>query len=268
MKRILALLLLIIVAIFFTAGGYRLIESSIARLTFDFNVLPSDNRIVYENGAEALAEAAARYLPQAIPTVESKQYGTFKGQVKIYAFSTSKHFSKFSGVPEEVIGAGLKNEVYLSGKLLDKTDKIQGILTHELSHAQLSQTLGVIKFNQSLPRWFREGLAIYVANGGGATNASEAETIEKFLEGKYFIPETEGGLFNIKLAATEKLEPKIFYRQSGMFVQFLARSNPAQFEELLRGLQKGNAFAAQFISSFKKSTDEELKDFISTLKRT
>lgn len=268
MKRAIALIIVIIAIIFLMAGGYRLVESGIARLTIDFKVLPSDNRIVYENGAEALAEAAATYLPQAIPTVESKQYGSFKGPIKIYAFATSKQFSKFSGVPEEVIGAGLKDEVYLSGKLLKKMDKTQGILVHELSHIQLSQTLGVLKFNYSLPRWFREGLAIYVANGGGATNATEAETVEKFLEGKHFIPETEGALFNIKLAATGKLEPKIFYRQSGMFVQFMARTEPAQFEELLRGLQKGNAFAAQFTASFKKSAGEKLQDFIVTLKRT
>jgi hypothetical protein len=267
-KTLIIIILFAVVAVFLSMGGYRLIGSGIARLASDFKVLPSDNRILYEEGAEALAEAAARYLPQAITDVESKQYGTFKDSIKVYAFATSKSFSKFAGVPEVVLGAGLKNEIFLSGKLLSEIDKARGILTHELSHVQLSQTLGIIKFNRTLPRWFREGLAIYVANGGGATRATEAETIEKFLEGKHFIPETKGALLNIKLAATGKLEPKIFYRQSGMFVQFLARNYPVQFETMLKGVQKGKNFESQFIASFKNNVNEELKDFIITLKRT
>ncbi len=80
-----------------TMGGYRLIGSGIARLTTDFKVLPSDNRILYEEGAVKLAEEAARYLPQAIKTVTSKQHGSFKGPVIVYVFNTSKSFSKISG---------------------------------------------------------------------------------------------------------------------------------------------------------------------------
>ncbi|MFH0731057.1 MAG: hypothetical protein V2B19_32535 [Pseudomonadota bacterium] len=228
MKKVLIFIFLsIVVSAFMVMGGYRLIGSRIARLTSDFKVLPSDNRILYEEGAVTLAEEAVRFLPQAITTVESKQYGSFRRPVTVYVFATSKSFSKFSGVPEEVIGAGLKDEVYLSGKLLKMMDKTRGILTHELSHAQLSQTLGTIQFNRTLPRWFREGLAIYVADGGGATNASEEETIDNFLEGKHFIPELKGELLNINLSATAELHPKIFYRQSGMFYSFWQEASQA-----------------------------------------
>lgn len=267
-KTLIAIILFAVVAVFLSMGCYRLIGSGIARLTSDFNVLPTDHRIFYEVGAEALAEAAARYLPQAITDVESKQCGSFKGPIKVYAFASSKRFSKFAGVPGVVLGAGLKNEVFLSGKLLSEMDKAQGILTHELSHVQLSQTLGIVNFNRSLPRWFREGLAIYVANGGSATRATEEKTIEKYFEGKHFIPESKGTLFNIKLAATGRLEPKIFYRQSGMFVRFLAQNYPAQFKTMLKGLQERKDFQSQFIASFKKDVNEELNDFIATLKET
>jgi hypothetical protein len=267
-KALIIIFFSIVILIFMAMGGYRLIGSGIARFTSDFKVLPSDNRILYEEGAEVLAEEAARYLPQAIITVESKQYGSFRRPVTVYVFASSKSFSKFSGVSEEVIGAGLKDEVYLSGKLLNMVDKTRGILTHELSHTQLSQTLGAIQFNRTLPRWFREGLAIYVADGGGATNATEQETIDNFLEGRHFIPETEGEVLNINLSATAELHPRIFYRQSGMFVQFLARNQPAQLEKLLKGLQEGKAFEAQFIESFENNVDEVLSAFIVTLKRT
>jgi hypothetical protein len=266
MKKI--IILAVIVLAFLAVGGYRLVGSGIARLTTDFKVLASDDRILYESGAEALAEKAARHLSQAITVVESKQYGTFKGQVKVYAFATTQNFSKYSGVSEKAKGACWKNEVFLSGKLLNILGEAQGILTHELSHVQLSQTLGTIKFNRTLPRWFREGLAIYVADGGGATNATEAETIEKFLQGKHFTPETEGALFNRALPGTDHLGPKIFYRQSGMFVQFMARNYPMQFETFLRGLQEGKTFEAHFIESLRHKVDEMLKMFIVTLQRT
>ena len=253
---------------FLALNGCGFTGSCIARFTTDFKVWPSDDRILYENGAEVLAEETARHLSLALGTIEARQYGTFKGPVKIYAFATAKSFSIFSGVPEVLTGASLKYEVFLSGQLLNKMEKVQGILTHELSHVQLSQTLGAIKFNRTLPQWFREGLAIYVADGGGATNATEKETIDKFLEGKHFTPVTEGALFNIKLPATGGLEPKIFYRQSGMFVQFLSQNHPVQFEKLLRGLQEGKAFETQFSEAFKSNVDDVLKNFIATLRRT
>jgi hypothetical protein len=261
-------LLLVVMFSFLALSGCGFTGSCIARFTTDFKVWPSDNRILYENGAEALAKETARHLSQAVTNIEAKQHGTFKDPVKIYAFATTKSFSKFSDVSEVLTGASLKNEVFLSGQLLNKMGKVQGILTHELSHVQLSQKLGTIKFNRTLPRWFREGLAIYVADGGGATNATETETIDKFLEGKHFTPETEGALFNIKLPATGELEPKIFYRQSGMFVQFLAQNHPIQLEKLLRGLQDGYAFETQFSESFRSNVDDVLKNFIVTLQRT
>lgn len=266
MKKAISVLAVLFTLI--TLSGCGFVGSRIARITTDFKVHSLDSRILYENGAEALAEEAAKHLSQAMKTVESRQFGAFREPVKIYVFATPKSFSKFSGVSEVLLGAGLKNEVFLSGKLLNEMDKSEGILTHELSHVQLSQTLGVIKFNRTLPRWFREGLAIYVANGGGASYATKAETIEKYLEGKHIIPETEGALFNIKLAATGKLEPKIFYRQSGMYIQFLAQHYPVQFETFVKSLQEGKNFEAQFVECFKCNVNEMLQTFIGTLRKT
>lgn len=251
-----------------TVNGCGLVGSRVARLTTDFKELSSDNRIMYQKGAEALAEETAKYFSQAMKTIESRQFGAFKEPVKIYAFADAKSFAKFANVPEVVKGAGTRNEIYLSGQLLNKMGEVRGILTHELSHVQLSQTLGTVTFNRTLPRWFREGLAIYVADGGGATNASEAETIEQFVQGKYFAPETEGAVFNLSLPGPKGLEPKIFYRQSGMFVQFMARSYPVQFETFVKSLQDGKNFETKFAECFKCKVSTMLQAFIGTLRRT
>jgi hypothetical protein len=254
------------VFVFLSLSNCALIGSGFARITTDFKKLPSNDRILYETGAGALVEEADRHLSQAVTAVESRQYGTFKEPFKVYVFATAKSFSDFSGVSEEVKGAGLKDEVFLSGKLLNTIHEVAGMLTHELSHVQLIQTLGTIKFNRNLPQWFREGLAIYVANGGGATNASEAEAIEQFLQGKHFSPETEGALINLKIPGSSGLNPSIFYRQSGMFVHYMARNYPTQFEKFLRELQEGKEFEAYFPESFKLNVDEMLQAFIIQLK--
>jgi hypothetical protein len=262
------ILTLVAVFIVIIVSGCGFVGSKVARFSTDFKVFSSDNRILYETGAETLAAEAAKQLPQAVKTVESRQFGVFKKSVKIYAFADTKSFAKFAGVPEEVKGAGTKNEIYLSGQLLNKMSEVKGMLTHELSHAQFSQTLGTITYNRTLPRWFREGLAIYVADGGGATNASEAETIQQFLQGNHFAPETEGALLNLNLPGSKGLEPKIFYRQSGMFIQFMAHSYPLQFESFLKGLQAGKGFKEQFAGAFNSNVDKMLQDFIGALWRT
>lgn len=251
-----------------TVSGCGFVGSKVARLTTNFRVLPSDHRVLYEDGAEALAEEAARSLPQAITSVEAKQLGAFREPVRIYAFAGTKSFAEFANVPEIVKGASTKTEVYLSGQLAGKTGEVRGMLAHELSHVQLSQALGTVTFNRTLPRWFREGLAIYVADGGGATNASEAETVTAFLQGRHFSPETEGALLNLALPGSKGLEAKIFYRQSGMFTRYLARSYPLEFRAFLEGVQQGRSFEAEFTHCFRCDVGAMLQAFIETLPRT
>lgn len=249
-----------------SVSGCGLVGSWVARLTAVFQVLSSDKRIVYEKGAEAFAEETSRELPKAMMTVESRQFGAFKEPVRIYVFASAESFAKFANVPEVVKGAGVGNEVYLSGQLLNKMGELRGMLTHELSHIQLSQTLGTVTFNRTLPRWFREGLAIHVADGGGATNATEAETIANFLQQKYFAPETKGALLNLKLPGPKGLEPKVFYRQSGMFVHFLAHNYPGQFERFVKSLQEGKDFEELFSQCFECEVSTMLQTFIATLR--
>ncbi len=260
-------IIILVVILLLLGGGCSIVKSRVARLTTDFRTFPSDNRIFYEDGAEKIAKETALHLNKAINDVESKQFGKFTEPVKIYVFATPESFSKFSGISDKAKGASVGSEVYLSGLMKDIPEEIYGMVGHELSHVQLSQNLGVITFNRSLPRWFREGLAIYVSSGGGAPRNYEEETKSMFLEGKHFVPESIGTLFNRNLNSTADIGPKMFYSQSGMFMTFLANKYPEKFEALLKGLQNGNKFKEQFNKSFGNDVESVLKDYISIIEK-
>jgi len=265
MKKLLLIIIVFVTLVFLFMGGCSIIESRVAHWTTDFNVLPSDSRILYEDGAEKVADEVSRDLNKAMKAVESRQFGQFKEPVKIYCFATPESFSKFSGIPGKARGASVGNEIYLSGLMLELPDEVYGMVGHELSHVQLSQTLGVISFNRSIPRWFREGLAIYVSDGGGAPRNYEKETIDMFLQGKYFIPEVEGSLINRALKTNAPIRPRMFYSQSGMFIKYLANTYPENFNTFLVGIQKGKQFKENFEESFGKSIAYIFQSFIKTL---
>ena len=151
--------------------------------------------------------------------------------------------------------------------LLYLPEEVYGMIGHELSHVQLSQTLGSITFNRTLPRWFREGLAIYVSDGGGAPRNFEKETVGKFIDGKHFLPVSKGTLFNRNLKATNSIGPRMFYSQSGMFVQYIAKNQPLLFKKFIIDLQAGKVFKESFIEVFNLDVDVSLNNYIEKLKK-
>lgn len=247
-------------------GGCTVVRSKFARLTTDFHTLASDNRIVYENGAEKLALEASLQLDQAIFDVESRQFGKLIEPITVYAFATPKSFSAFSGVSDKARGAAIGNEIYLSSLLKDLPNEVYGMIGHEISHVQLTQKLGVITFNRNLPRWFREGLAIYVSDGGGAPRNYEQETIAMLTDGKHFLPKSKGTTFNISLPSTADIGPRMFYSQSGMFVKYLVNTYPLEFRALLNRLQEGKPFDVAYEESFGDDVENTFTSYITYLK--
>nr|WP_319393683.1 hypothetical protein [uncultured Desulfobacter sp.] len=266
MKKILLIIIVLFGIVFLLTGGRSVVESRVARWTTNFNTLSSDDRILYEDGAEKLATLSALHLDKAIRDVASKQLGEFTEPVKVYIFATPKSFSKFSGITDQARGASIGNEIFLSSLLTNLPDEVYGMLGHELSHVQLAQKLGVITFNRTLPRWFREGLAIYVSDGGGAPRNYEKETIAMFIDGKHFVPEEKGSIFNMILHSTAEIGPRMYYSQSGMFVKYLASTFPQKFDVFLNCLQEGKPFKKSFEESFSENIENTLALYITNLK--
>ena len=78
MKKLIVTIVVLLIAVFLFMGGCSLVESRVARWTIDFNILPSDSRILYEDGAEKSAHEVARHLSNSMRTVETRQFGKFK----------------------------------------------------------------------------------------------------------------------------------------------------------------------------------------------
>jgi len=139
-------------------------------------------------------------------------------------------------------------------------------LTHELSHLHLQQQLGVYKMSR-LPVWFKEGLAAYVSDGGGAQARSQEQAVESFREGKYFVPHNADGFIFKKTPSDFGLEPHMFYRQSMMFIGYLAAIDENGFRRMLLSVESGEQFSTSFQTAYDRKLEELWDAFLVQMKR-
>lgn len=220
----------------------------------------SDPRVLYEPGAESLADSIVAILPQSIQQIENRQYRCFIEPVAVYVCASEESFYNLYGAR---VKAGVSNKLLLSPGLMDEPENIQLYLTHELSHLHLFQQLGLLKM-RNLPAWFKEGLATFVSDGGGAQTVSEDEAIAAIVNGKHFVPTSGGyyGVFNEKSSADNALSHHMRYRQYMMFVSFLKNHDATLFMSLLLDIQDGENFAESIQRSYGKTTAQLWQDFI------
>jgi hypothetical protein len=125
----------------------------------------------------------------------------------------------------------------------------------------LQQKLGLLKMSK-LPMWFKEGLATYVLNGGGAHLVSEKQAIASIKVGKHFIPNKADGLIFKKTPSDFDLEPHMFYRQSMMFIRYLATLDAFGFRRFLLSVQSGDRLPDTFQATYKKKLEDLWIDFL------
>ncbi|WP_153304852.1 peptidase MA family metallohydrolase [Desulfocapsa sulfexigens] len=205
--------------------------------TDGFQSLKQDSRIKYEDGSIKYAEEIAPYLEAAVQTIENKQ-GAFEKPVVIYVTKSIDSFSSYcaSKYPSSCV---IGDRLFASPKLLKQKNRIPGILTHELSHLQHTQDIGRWNYQTKLPVWFKEGLAVYVSNGGGAEKVTEQEAAEAIYQGKTIKPNGSGALIFRKTASSFGLKTHMFYRQSEMYVRWLHDMSPSKFRKLFTALEQG-----------------------------
>lgn len=247
--------------------GCTLLRNSVAALksTSHFVPMGTDTRVLSEPGAEDVAVVIAADLAKAIATVEKAQYRPFAKPVQVYVTKNEESFADFTGVPKQVRGAVII-KVFLSRGLRQEPDRINRILTHELSHLHLGQQLGIYGYNANLPSWFQEGLAVIVSGGGGAEKVSEAEAAKAILAENGLKPEAAGSFFFKKSAHSYGIEPHMFYRQSGMFVAWLMHLDPEKFRSFMLTIEDGGKFSESFRKAFGQSLDTTWQRFVDQLR--
>lgn len=230
------------------------------RSTDHFITHSKDSRVLYEQGANKFADHIVSILSQSIHQVENRQYRHFVRPVKVYVCASKESFYKLYGVKCK---AGVNNKLLLSPILMNEPENIQLYLAHELSHLHLYQQLGLLKMRK-LPTWFKEGLATFVSNGGGAQTVSENEAIESIVNGKHFIPTSAGyfGFFNQNSSADNVLSHHMRYRQYMIFVSFIKNHDEKKFKRFLLSIQDSVNLSESIKKTYDKTLDQLWRNFI------
>ena len=123
----------------------------------------------------------------------------------------------------------------------------------------------------NIPLWFREGIAVFVANGGASyTKGSDVYSLmsdeerKAYLSGKakYWFESdspadavTESGVVNLQL-----------YRVGALFVHYLHDMRPEKFDELIQSLLEGEGFDSALKTSYAQNTGELLNSYTKYIK--
>ncbi len=240
----------------FALSGCTAIEASIAMNRSTDHLLPlsQDGRVFYERGAENLASTVTLILDQSVLRVEAKQYAKFKKEVAVYVLNSVESFASFC-VSKRPRACVLNERLFISPKA---KDTISGILTHELSHLQMEQFLGMWHWHLKVPQWFSEGLAVFVSSPerGGAEKVSHKEALIAISKGHSFLPNKRGSLFFPKTASSFGLEHHMFYAQSELFVKFLHDKDNLKFISLLSKIRSKENFSKAILTSYNESLSE------------
>lgn len=238
-----------------------------ARLAYDFVPLPENSQIMYEPGAEDLAKLVANKLAVSISKVEKQQYVPFKNgkSIKIYIFNDRKRYARFSYASVLSRGSSTTNEVYLSEKLREKIDTLSNILVHELSHVHIRQYIGTFRYIRDIPGWFLEGVAVVTSSGGGAENVTDEQAQAAIRKQIRFEPDDSGSIFGPKSAHSYGLQPHMYYRQAGMFVEHLNKSNREVFKAALVDVLNGVRFRDVWPKYYGRTVSELWSDYVNNI---
>jgi hypothetical protein len=236
------------------------------RSTDQFLPFAGDPRVRYEPGAENAAAVIARALPAALATIGRAQFRPFAKPVTIYVCASTAAFDRYGFGVTGGGGFVLNGRLFISPKPQNTAERLPRVLTHELSHLHLEQQLGLFRFALNVPNWFKEGLAVCVSGGGGAETVSETEASDALAHGRAFHPEERGHLLFPQTGAREHLPAHLFYRESGLFVAFLARRDPAAFKRLVLAVEDRREFADAVRDAYERELAALWREFVADAK--
>lgn len=214
-----------------------------------FNTLQTDRRVHYEPEAKSSAEMLAAHYSQTILQIETKLGGKLQAAPQVYLCASDACYEKYAFNPQARAEArGRGNLVLIKANLLDAEGRLLPVFAHELVHAFWFQW-GVY----CTPRWWTEGLAVESSNGGGAEKIMRSLAIQAIRDGQLFQASDENSCWTRMPPGLNDMAWPMFYRQSGMFVEWLRVSNPTAFSALLEKLRAGDNLTTAIESTYAQS---------------
>ncbi|HEX9627955.1 MAG TPA: hypothetical protein VGA00_13535 [Acidiferrobacterales bacterium] len=135
-------------------------------------------------------------------------------------------------------------------------ESLPNILIHELSHVHIRQYAGTFKYVKDIPGWFLEGIAVAVSDGGSAETITAEQAQTAISNAARLEPDDSGRIIGHKTARNYGLEPHMYYRQAGLFVEYLNKTNPRGFEAALSDLLNGGSFRKIWPRHYGRSISE------------
>ena len=235
--------------------------------TDHFVVLGDDQRIRYEKSAEANAIALKPLLHGSQTQVESILHARFKKTIEVYVCSSQTIFNEYVFLSKNVKGAVYWGKLFLSpGAFSQDESRLAELTTHELTHYLFHTHLGEKAHLKNIPLWFREGIAVFVANGGAdyirggkLLDLISSEEKQAFLSGETdFWFASRNPLDAVSKTGTANW---LLYRVGALFVHFLRDAHPRKFDEMIQFVLAGMEFEAALKVTYGKTTEALLREF-------
>ena len=269
LKKIAIITLLAVCATLIAALSLQplLIKAILAKYksTDHFLTLEEDPRIRYEELAKENALHTAQFLSKSKEQVEKILRAPFKEEITVYICATQESFNEYVFLSKNVRGAVFWEKFFLSPRAFSVGSPSR-LTAHELTHYFFNSYLGEKKHLKNIPLWFREGIAVFVANGGTSytvnsnvlerTSDEERSTILSGSIDFWFTSNdprdavTKAGVANWML-----------YRAAALFVHYLHDTQPNKFNKLIERLISGESFETAIDNQYGKDQQSLLEDF-------
>jgi len=259
--------ILLVVVFLFVLAQPMVLKSIQARYksTDHFSSLEEDRRIHYETPAKRNALILAKTLTDSQKQVEDILGASMKSPLKVYICATQESFNEYVFLSKRAKGAVYWGKLFLSPAAF--TDASLGeLVTHELTHFLFYSHLGERKHIQQIPLWFREGIAVFVANGGSEYTRENGLYARLSEQERSVLLSGQADIWFTDQPATAAVTSDgsanwLLYRIGALFIHYISEERPAAFSGLVRLLLSGTGLGEALNRTYGASTDELLGSF-------
>jgi len=236
---------------------------SLSPLKIGYRTEKIENKtIIYPRGWETQKEQFVRLVNQAEQTILE----FYPEQFPVTLILTRSNFDLFRFTGQRGGGNNSLGHVYISGSYMD-----EGLITAELSHYYLFKTAD--RPSLYFPRWFDEGLAVYLGHSGSLAKFTQPEPLQRLLEDSRYPKNLDGWRgFGGQLRWMKQIYTGGYvthmYTHSYYLVRLLVEEyGLGKLQNLVTGLKTSSSFETAFQEVYGLSTDRFGKQFVDSALR-